>query len=130
MFDITTDNVRTASRFLFEGSLQLNRLAYDIGEVMELLEGMSGMDDVILTLKYLQNDVRTESKQEGILFDTSTKITAEYDETEEEILMNMDNSKFEMQIPQYRIASFSTGSGNHNSRIDMRTMNELLEQFV
>jgi hypothetical protein len=128
MFEIYTDGLRTASRAFAEGSGQLNRNAYDIEDVKHMLSGMSSMGAIISSLNYLQNDVRREASQERALFETGIWIARRYDDCEDEIISNMDNEKFEISVPQFRVIRFSR-NWRSNRRINMQVLNEILDLF-
>ena len=128
MFQISTDGVRSASYSIRDGSNQLNRKYHEIDDVMHMIRGLSGMNQVLTTLSRLQSNVRTEARQEEVLYETIRMIVSKYDECEDEIIENMGNGKFGFEVTSPRVSLFRSGNVNVN-RVDTKVLQELLELF-
>ncbi len=129
MFDIYTDGLRTAAMRFQDGSNGLIRNTYEIEDVKSLISGLSGMDFVISVLNGLQDDVRLEARQQEALYSTGTWIARRFDDCEDDILANMDNEKFEINVPNYRMIDFKRNMISQNTNINHVVLNEILELF-
>lgn len=128
MFEIYTDGLRTAVRSFNEGSGQLNRNAYEIEDVIHMISRLSSMGPIISSLHNLQGDVRREATQERALYETGTWISRRYDDCEDDIIANMDNGKFQISVPQYRVTGFSRNRKS-DKKVNIQVLNELLDLF-
>ena len=127
MFEINTDDFKAAVRRFQDGSRSLQRNAYEIEDVKYLLQGISCMGPIIGSLSALEDNVRLEARQEGALYDTGIRIARRYDDCEEEIMDNMDNDKFRINLPVYTLTGFVRDIGNR--KIDHRILDEILDLF-
>lgn len=127
MFEINTDDLKTAARIIQDGSRILYKNAYEIEDVKYLLQGISSMGPIIATLNVLEYDVRREAGQEDAIYDTGIRIARRYDDCEEDIINNMDNDKFRISHPVYTITGFGRDRVNRN--IDHKILDEILDLF-
>ena len=129
MFEIDTAAVRAKSYALSEGSSELNRCAGEIVSVKILLEGLSSMGPILGTLDSLSERTRRHASQEEMLFTVAQRIVRTFEDTEDDIISNMEQDKFDINIPAYSIPSFRPEVIRTGQKIDSKVLNELLELF-
>ncbi|MCR5556411.1 MAG: hypothetical protein K6F75_02490 [Butyrivibrio sp.] len=131
MFRINTDAVKSASYWLADGREELNRYVREIERIKPMIAGMSSMGNVIATLGNLQNDVKSEAAQEGLLFEVVRRITGTYENADENIEFRIENGKFRIVVQKYSMAGFNYNDVNRlsNSNINLKTLKELTELF-
>ncbi len=128
MFKINTDGFKTAAGAFREGSQQLHRNESAIDDIRHMISNLSDMEDVVSVLYDLKTDVRKEGVQETALYETGLWIARRYDDCEDEIITNMDNTKFEISVPQYTMTGFSRNSRT-GRKINTEVLNEILDLF-
>ena len=129
MFEIDTAALKAKSYALSEGSSELNRCAGEIISVKILLEGLSSMGPILGTLDSLSIRTRRHASQEEMLYTVAQRIVRTYEDAEDAIISNMEQDKFDINIPAYSIPSFMPDQVTAGRKIDSKVLKELLELF-
>ena len=107
MFEINTDSLRTSAEVFREGSELLRRNVNEIEDILHTVSGLSGMDVIITSLTGFQGEASREATQQQALYETGILISRCYDDCEDDILSNINEDKFQMDIQTGRLSQRS-----------------------
>ena len=126
MFEINTESVRREYHIYSDGADDINRYRSEVLDVCNEVSSLSSMEDICGALEHIASDLSRENISMAAIAEAILRITGKFDDTEEEIISDIEKLRFIDFTGNTAIGYFDTGlPPNIRKSIDTSVMDEL-----
>ncbi len=131
MFEINTDLVRREYHIYSDGAYDINRYLSEILDISNEVSSLSGMEDICSSLGHIASDLSRESGSLASVGEAIILITGRFDDTEDEIIENIESFRQTDLSSNAAIGHFDTEFlKDTNRNVDMAVMDELTALII